>query len=209
MSAPNPLRRQRLALIGLALLFLAPVLLAFYVYYGLHWHPVRGVNHGTLIQPPRPIPELSLPRLAPRAGPAATSGGGAHSDLFKGKWTLLYLGPAECADACRAALLSSRQVRALLREDDRVQRVFLAQGEPDDLDFFRAQQADLIVVRQTQAAAPLLALLKLTAEDDPAVAGRTYIVDPLCNVMMWYAPGASPNGMLEDLKRLLGLSHVG
>jgi hypothetical protein len=39
--------------------------------------------------------------------------------------------------------------------------------------------------------------------------GRIYIVDPLGNLMMSYAPGADAKGMLEDLKRLLKLSHVG
>jgi hypothetical protein len=36
-----------------------------------------------------------------------------------------------------------------------------------------------------------------------------YLIDPLGNLLMSYAPTARPKGMLEDLKRLLGLSHVG
>jgi hypothetical protein len=38
---------------------------------------------------------------------------------------------------------------------------------------------------------------------------RIYLIDPLGNLMMSYAPGATAKGMLEDMKRLLGLSHVG
>jgi hypothetical protein len=43
----------------------------------------------------------------------------------------------------------------------------------------------------------------------PVVAARIYLVDPLGNLMLSYAPDANPKGMLDDLKRLLRLSHVG
>jgi len=211
MSAPNPpqARRQRLTLVLLALLFFAPLGLAFCAYYGLHWRPGTRVNHGKLIEPPRPIPALSLPRVALVGDAPATGGGAAGADLFKGKWTLLYWGPGACAAACRTELYNTRQVRAALRQDDRVQRVFVADGACCDLDFLRTQHPDLVTVRATPEAAPLLALLKLGSGDEPAAADRVYLVDPLGNLMMSYPPDARPKGMLEDLKRLLGLSHVG
>jgi hypothetical protein len=40
-------------------------------------------------------------------------------------------------------------------------------------------------------------------------AGRIYIVDPLGNLMMSYAPDAPQKALLEDLKKLLKLSHIG
>ena len=232
MSVPNPrpVRGQRLTLIGLGLLFIAPLGLAFYAYYGLHWHPGRRVNHGELIDPPRPIPALALPRVVDAPGAPGTGGvpGAAGADLFKGKWTLLYLGPGLCTATCRTELYDTRQVRAALRQNDRVQRVFVAEGDCCDMEFLRTQHADLITVRATpEAAAPLLALLERGSGDDmgaarpgaarpgaadaghPGPADRIYLVDPLGNIMMWYPPGAPPKGMLEDLKRLLGLSHVG
>jgi hypothetical protein len=210
VSAVSSLRRQRLTLIGLALLFLAPLLLAFYAYYGLHWHPGKRVNHGELIEPPRPIPALSLPRVNADDAKAGAAGAAASaSELFRGKWTLLYFGPGTCPATCRADLFNTRQVRALLRENDRVQRVFIAEGECCDLEFLHTQHPDLMTLRATDAAEPLTALLKLETKDDPLAAGRVYLVDPLGNLMMWYAPSAAPKGMLEDLKRLLGLSHIG
>ena len=221
-SDSRPVRGQRLMLIGLALLFVAPLGLAFYAYYGLHWHPGRRVNHGELIDPPRPIPALSLHRVV---GAAGTSDAGAARDtaepgLFKGKWTLLYRGSGVCTATCRTELYDTRQVRAALRQDDRVQRVFVAEGDCCDMEFLRAQHPDLITVQATPEAAPLLSLLGSgddagAARPGAADAGhsgaadRVYLVDPLGNLMMWYPPGAPPKGMLEDLKRLLGLSHVG
>jgi hypothetical protein len=219
MSAPNPtrVRRQRLMLIALALLFFAPLGLAFYAYYGLQWRPGTRVNHGQLIEPARPIPAVPLPRVAAAgdapdasgAGGARGGSGAAAADLFKGKWTLLYWGPGVCTARCRTELYNTRQVRAALRQDDRLQRVFVADGACCDLDFLRTQHPDLITVRATPEAAPLLALLKLGSGDEPAAADRVYLVDPLGNLMMSYTPDAQPKGMLEDLKRLLGLSHVG
>jgi hypothetical protein len=44
---------------------------------------------------------------------------------------------------------------------------------------------------------------------DRANAQRIYVIDPLGNVMMSYAPDAKLKGMLEDMKRLLRLSHIG
>jgi len=224
MSPPisRPARGQRLALIGLALLFAAPLALAFYAYYGLHWHPGRRVNHGELIDPPRPIPALSLQRVVGPAGGSGTGGAPdtAEADLFKGKWTLLYRGSGVCTATCRTELYDTRQVRAALRQDDRVQRVFVAEGDCCDMEFLRTQHPDLIIVQATAGTAPLLALLEPEngngagrpgAADDghPSAADRIYLVDPLDNLMMWYPPGAPPKGILEDLKRLLGLSHVG
>jgi hypothetical protein len=98
---------------------------------------------------------------------------------------------------------------ALDRDMDRVQRVFVAQGECCDLEFLRLQHPDLITVRETPEAAPLLAQLRLSPADNPATEDRLYLIDPLGNLMMFYAPDTKPKGMLEDLKRLLGLSHVG
>jgi cytochrome oxidase Cu insertion factor (SCO1/SenC/PrrC family) len=204
-SAPGQ-RRQRRALIGLALLFFAPLGLAFFLYYGAAWRPGGHVNHGELIDPPRPLPAVALPRVDPDGAPGRLTA----PDFLTHKWTLLYWGAGACSERCKTDLYNTRQVRiALDRDMDRVQRVFVAQGECCDFEFLRAQHPDLITVRATPEAASILALLRLSPGDQPATANRVYLIDPLGNVMMFYAPDARPKGMLEDLKRLLGLSHVG
>ena len=58
-------RRQRRILIGVALMFFAPLGLSFYLYYGREWHPGSRVNAGELIEPPRPLPSLALPLAKP------------------------------------------------------------------------------------------------------------------------------------------------
>jgi hypothetical protein len=216
-------------------LFFAPVAVAFILYYGVGWSPGRRVNHGELVEPPVPLPDLALPRVdapladvqrtnaarpeaASGAVPASTGAGDASTadaprasaprSFLKGKWTLLYLGAGDCAAGCRTELYNTRQVRAALgAERARVQRVFLAEGACCDLEWLRAQQPDLITVQAGVEAAPLTAILEHAGRSSPA--DRVYLIDPLGNLMMCYAADARPKGMLEDLKKLLRLSHVG
>jgi hypothetical protein len=194
-------RRQRRLLIGLALLFFAPLGLAFYLYYGhLSWHPVGRVNAGDLIEPPRPLPAVSLPLM---------SSGDTGPGLLRGKWTLLYVRVGPCAERCRKRLYDTRQVRlALNRDMDRVQRVFVTDIDCCEPQFLSEQHPDLIVVRASAAAEPLLELLP-DRDSVSAAAPRVYLIDPLGNLMMSYAADAKSKGMLEDLRHLLRLSSIG
>jgi len=197
--------RNRKFLVALALLFFTPLAVSFYMYYApMGWRPAKHVNRGDLIDPARPLPEVSL---------AVAARGADHQtkpDFLKGKWTVLYYGAGNCSALCRTNLYNTRQIRiALNRDMDRVQRVFLAEGECCDWPFLETEHPDLLTVRATPEAAPLLALLPVVDGVAPLQADRVYLIDPLGNLMMSYAPNARPKGMLEDLKRLLGLSHVG
>jgi cytochrome oxidase Cu insertion factor (SCO1/SenC/PrrC family) len=199
VSAPAPRRAgdPRRVLIAVALLFFAPVAIAFILYYGVGWSPGGRVNYGELVEPPVPLPDLASP------------GADAPPTVLKGKWTLLYLGAGGCSAGCRTDLYNTRQVRAALGADrERVRRVFLAEGACCDFDWLHAQQPDLITVQASAAAAPLTTILEHAGRNPPAP-DRVYLIDPLGNLMMFYAADARPKGMLEDLKKLLRLSHVG
>jgi cytochrome oxidase Cu insertion factor (SCO1/SenC/PrrC family) len=198
-------RRQRRLLIGLALLFFAPLGISFYLYYSpAGWRPGSRVNHGDLIDPPRPLPDLALPLAH---GGAATGKSGV---ALKGKWTLLYVGAGSCTALCRSNLYETRQVRiALNRDMDRVQRVFVALEGCCDWQLLDAEHPDLMTVSATGDTASLIEWLPSFDGIAPAAADRIYLIDPLGNLMMSYAPGAPPKGLLTDLKRLLSLSHVG
>ena len=173
-------RRQRRLLIGLALLFFAPLALAFYLYYGPGtWHPGGRVNSGDLVRPARPLPELALPLL---------ESGSTAANFLKRKWTLLYVQSGACADSCRMRLYDTRQVRlALDRDMNRVQRVLIAGDGCCDAQFLHEQHPDLIAIRATPAAAPLLALLpdrdQGSAAASPAQAPRVDLIDPLGNLI--------------------------
>ena len=198
-------RRQRRILIGIALIFFAPLALSFYLYYGRHWHPGGRVNAGELIEPARPLPAAVLPLVS---GERAAGKAETDAQFLKGKWTLLYVQHGRCDEECRRHLYDTRQVRlALDREMNRVQRVFIGDADCCDLPELKTAHPDLIVVRASAADEPLLAELPLRS--GAINSHRIYLVDPLGNAMMFYAPDARPKGMLEDLKRLLRLSSIG
>jgi hypothetical protein len=197
--------RQRRILIGVALMFFVPLALSFYLYYGKFWHPGGRVNAGELIDPARPLPALALPLAGPVSGAGASQ---TNPQFLKGKWTFLYVQHGRCDDECRRHLYDTRQVRlALDRDMTRVQRVFIGDSDCCDMQELQAAHPDLIAIRATVADEPLLNLL-------PSGAGavnshRVYLIDPLGNVMMSYSPDMKSKGMLEDMKRLLGLSSIG
>src|ERR1700722_17268242 len=144
-------RRQRRILIGVALMFFAPLGLSFYLYYGKYWHPGGRVNAGELINPARPLPALALPLAA-----AASDGAQTNPQFLRGKWTLLYVQRGRCDDECLRHLYDTRQVRlALDREMNRVQRVFVGDSDCCDLKELLAVHPDLIAVRAGPADEPL------------------------------------------------------
>lgn len=175
--------------------FFAPLAVSFLIYYGTNWRPAGDTSHGDLITPARPLSQATLPM---------PDGKTTAADFLKGKWSMVYVGGGSCADECRRALTDMRQVRLALNEEmPRVQRVFLYNGTCCDEQYFGVEQLGLIrAALDTPEGATLLALF-------PDGAGRTYLVDPLGNLMMSYEPGAPAKGMLEDLKKLLKYSHIG
>ncbi|MEP6886413.1 MAG: hypothetical protein ABJC66_16815 [Gammaproteobacteria bacterium] len=206
-------RRQRRVLIGLALLFFAPLGVAFYLYYGhSSWRPGGRVNAGDLVHPARPLPSLALPLWT--ADSAA--GGNTDPNFLKGKWTFLYVAAARCREACLGRLYDTRQVRiALDRDMNRVQRVFIADPGCCDAQYLHQQHPDLIVVRAGPEAAALLSLLpagegsRSDGGSSGAARPRVYLIDPLGNLMMSYPADARAKGMLKDMQRLLRLSSIG
>jgi cytochrome oxidase Cu insertion factor (SCO1/SenC/PrrC family) len=199
-SMQRPNRRQIWLLIGL---FFAPLAAAFILYYGVEgWRPAGSTNHGDLVTPPRTLAKIAVP----------TPGGRSVSeDFLHGKWTLIYVGDGQCDTRCRDALYLIRQTRLSLNDDmSRVQRVFVATGHCCDEPWLSTEHAGLVtVLGDSPAGARLLQEFPQYDGTAVATAGRIYVADPLGNLMMTYSPSAQPKGLLEDLKKLLKLSHIG
>lgn len=180
---PGPGRRQLLLLL---LLFAAPLALAFWLYYGSSWRPLARTNHGTLIEPARPLPQ-----------PGALAG----------KWSLVVIGSGEqgCDKRCRDTLIYARQTwLSLGKLASRAQRVLIAGEGCCDEAYLQQGHRGLVLLRATAPGMPAI----LQAFPAPRV-DTIFIVDPLGNLMMRYDAQADPKGLREDLKKLLDLSHIG
>lgn len=185
-------RAARNKLLIIAALCIAPFIAAAVMFY---WgDPRGGMNYGELI-PARPLIDPPLRHLDQRA---------FRLSELKGRWIMLQLDGADCADACRAKLYNMRQVRlAQGREMERVERVWLILDEaPLETQLIREYDGTRFV---RAAGSPLL------AEFSPAGAARDhiYVIDPLGNLMLRFPRDADPGRMRKDLARLLKVSRVG
>jgi cytochrome oxidase Cu insertion factor (SCO1/SenC/PrrC family) len=190
-------RKQVWILVGV---FFAPLLLAFLMYYGGGIRPSGSTNHGDLITPPVTLAEVELPSTDDRPLPANT---------LRGRWTMVFIGDGACDHRCREALTLMRQTRLALGDDmPRVQRLFMISGNCCDRPYLQTEHPGLLLGRIDNPAGKTL-LETFPAGANAAQQGRIYLVDPLGNLMMSYAPDAPQKGLLEDLKKLLKLSHIG
>ena len=206
MSATEAkLRARNLRTLALlAALFLLPLALAFCTYYGTDWRPSGHLNHGELISPARPLPRVALPRVTlETSAPAAPP---TQATAFRGHWSLVYVGDGECDATCRETLYVMRQTRLGLNNDmTRVERVFLVSHGCCNREFLGREHAGLVVLdASAPSAESLLALFPAQARQH-----TLFVVDPLGNLMMSYDARGNPHGLLEDLKKLLRLSHIG
>jgi hypothetical protein len=198
-AVESDLRARNLRMLAvLSGLFLLPLAVAFWVYYGTDWRPVKRVNHGELIIPARPLPE---DRPA-----AAFDTETVPAQLFRQKWSLVYVGDGRCGDTCRHALYVMRQTRlSLNNEMTRVNRVFLATSGCCARDFLAHEHPGLLVLNATEVSANALLDTFPAADREQSL----FVVDPLGNLMMRFDLRQNPRGLLEDLKKLLSLSHIG
>ena len=187
-------RRGRRTLLLLAFVCVLPVIASYFMFYV--WQPQGRVNHGDLLTPAL-LPETVLP------------GAGGQPSLqrseIEGRWTLLFVAPAACDEACGRALYVSRQVRvAQAKEMDRVGRVWLIADAADPDPVMLEKHEDL---RLARADGAWLAALQSAAP------GSVWMVDPLGNVMMHFVDEAdstlAARGMSKDLQRLLKYSALG
>lgn len=200
-QVPGRRSRQRWILPLLAVLFMGPLLAAWLFYFvGDGWRPGGAVNHGRLLDNPVTL-------RAPQSSVAVAVPGGP----FRGKWSLVYVTLGRCDKSCVDALDKIRRVRLALGEKSaRVERILLHdEGAPGG----NAAAGDLgpgLATLSLDDEYGRSLLLQFEAASGGALAREpVFIVDPLGNVIMAYAPGFEMRGMLADLKRLLKLSRIG
>jgi cytochrome oxidase Cu insertion factor (SCO1/SenC/PrrC family) len=190
---------NRRTLILVLAVFVLPAVVAVLM-YASGWKPAVTGNHGELIQPPRLIEDRSLLSL---------DGKTVKFSELHGKWTLVYLNGASCAEECMKQLFLMRQIHiAQGKDQDRVQRVFILTDVKavDALPEKLSDYAEMRVWKGENQVMEKLATdfgmdLKNTAEHR-----AIYMLDPQGNLMMRYGEKTEPAGMRKDLARLLKYS---
>lgn len=190
---PPSLKRQRLILVAVFALFMAPILVAWLLTSSwLGWHPASTVNQGTLVEPP-----VDLGRLLGADGEALVTG--------HGHFTLIVLAPGACGAVCQAGLEQAQRVRMALGKDSHRVRVALLGPEPPP---GADPKVGAIPASASMVAAVMAELAARPGQPAVELADATYIVDGHGLLMMRYAPGAQPRGALKDLERLLRAQRV-
>ena len=190
----------RIALVIIAGLFVLPLALAWLMYSGtIDYQPAETRNLGALVEPPVPTAFASLEVRDPA--------GQADGDWSE-HWLVLYATPEPCEAACLADAEGLRQVhRAAGRNQSRIRLMLLgpgAQARSDDLlDLYPA-----FFLASDPGGAVTTTLDAVSAAQGAATPGSLYLVDPLGNIMMFYAAGFDPNDLKKDLKRLLTWSKL-
>ena len=176
-------KKNRLMLLLLLAVFLAPALGSWLLYANIGRLHVGTTNHGEFVQPAVTLDGSALP-----------------PGYLLHRWTLVYLGGAGCDAACRSALTVLRATQLALGEQmNQVQRLYLADSvEPDDL-----KRDEGLSFAQLSSTAPLRLQF-----GPAAVAGQyIYLVDTRGNLMMRYPIAGDPKWILQDLRHLLGISE--
>jgi cytochrome oxidase Cu insertion factor (SCO1/SenC/PrrC family) len=195
-------------LLMIAALFLLPLILAWLMYSGtLEFRPESTRNKGTLVQPPVPIDLRKLDLLNPFTG-KSTAG-----DALLEHWVVLYPLIGRCGPGCLEDLANLRQIHlASGRHQGRIRLAIVLQ-DPDQVSdqeaIDRVYDQFIVVIDSTGRVFDTIeSIARLETPESPTGSGSTYLIDPLGNIMMVYAPAADPSDLKEDLKRLLTWSKL-
>jgi hypothetical protein len=188
----NKTRKGRVQLLLVSAVFLGPLALATWLYFGGQGLTPDGrTNHGALLEPIINLTE-TLPD-SPLHAPA------------DGRWSLIYVNSAACDEACEYSLYTLRQSRLMLgKEMDRLLRVFLHGDTAPDTVLLADEHQGLITLQDSN-------LSDLLQNKKPAdlASGGYFLVDPLGNLVLYFRPDMEPSAMVEDIKHLLELSRIG
>mgnify|MGYP006421417207 CR=1 FL=1 len=199
---PADRNRSRLIIIVLILIFSAPLLSSWFILNYTDMVRRSGANHGDLYDPLITMPKVEL------QDPFADNNG---SSSLNGKWSLLYISNGACGEDCQYMIYSMRQVRmALSRYARHLQRVWMT--DIDDLARIKSilseYQGTLVLLKQADAWPLPLDAFAMSPITEPLQHDCLYVIDPHGQLVLRYRPGADPDGIISDLKRLLKSSEI-
>lgn len=197
-SRRSSLFKGRLVLILVALTGLLPFAAAWQYAQHPEWVS-KTSNYGTLVMPVQALPEGTLLKKA--------YGDPKLVDEVSGRWVMLQVSQDGCGSACGDTLHKTHQGWLMLNKEMlRVRRVLLVKDEKTwQKDAVRKD--DALVTAHLEPA--LLEVLRAAVGNSSIPEGTLFLVDPLMNVALWYAPGFDPYRLVKDIKHLLKASQIG
>jgi len=194
----------RVALLVIAALFFLPLVLAWLMHTGtIEFQPHSTRNLGQLVQPPVPVEwaRVSLGDSPHEPADAA----------FDGHWLVLHAVPRPCDEACWRQVADLRQIhRASGRQQSRIRLALLHDSEAADdaVDLHDIYAAFRLIENPDGSLWRILDRVASASEPAASARGSTYLIDPLGNIMLFYAAGYDPNDLKSDLQRLLTWSKL-
>jgi len=202
-SSPQNLWRKRLPVIGLMVVFFAPVIVA-YGYLSTGYYQTLGTkNKGNLIEQPIDFNQIGLKRA---------NGEPISTQTLHSNWWLVYRLPEQCLDACQQRLLQIRQaIQAIGSDKSRVRPLILrsSQRPHPELEYWKEQTPHVVVAQvsaqdlqeKVMSKAPLESLI---------------VMDPLGFGMLHFETVTDPDKaiqqakqLVKDVKYLLKVSRIG
>jgi len=181
------LTKTQRSLVLIAAVALAPIVASYAAYY--FWPRDARVNYGDLIA--APAPEIRGLRL---------DGSTFRLSDLRGKWLVVFASGGECDAACEKTLYATRQARTMQgRDQDRITRVWLATGGATPAPARLGDHPGLEVVRAESDTPALF----------PGARGRSYLIDPLGNLVLSWPADPDVKALAKDLERLLRASQIG
>lgn len=194
MTLSNILK-SRLKLIGIALLFVVPVIYSWYLVFFTNFKPhPKGVEHGLIISPIIQVGDFEL------VDPIS------HK-IYQliGKWTLVSFVENKCDNVCEFQLYSLRQIwLALGKDGNKIQRLAIVK----DNNLISSEQIKLsqgqFLLKDDR---DLKDRLNSRFKSYPAFESESiYLIDPYGNLMMQYKKGTNPSGIIKDIELLIRIS---
>ncbi|MCH8846467.1 MAG: hypothetical protein IIC11_07005 [Proteobacteria bacterium] len=199
MSDPIDQSRSRTKLILLILMFFLPVAGSWYLVFFTDYarDGKGGAEHGSLINPPRQLENVSLLRVNERS---------TEQVSLYGKWSMLFFVDGSCEAECGENLYRLRQIRlATGRQMQRIQRIAII-DEVESLRFSdnlsENYPGQLYVSRKDLGEDFLHQFRDQKIEDR----GSIFLIDTRGFLMMRYPGDTDPSGIIRDLSRLLRIS---
>ncbi|MCX7190974.1 MAG: SCO family protein [Candidatus Methylopumilus sp.] len=187
--------KSRLKLIGIALLFVVPVIFSWYQVFFTNFKPhSKGVEHGLLISPIIQVGDFEL--YEPIS---------SQTHQLIGKWTLVYFIENKCEKVCEFQLYSLRQIwLALGKDGNKIQRLSIVKDNNlISSEQIKLSQGQLLLKNDSDLKDKLNSRFKSYPNFENE---SIYLTDPYGNLMMQYKKGTNPSGIIKDLERLIRIS---